>query len=167
MSRSACSRRAASRPLGTQTSGPSALLGLYPSLRSIRAAHDGCALPGTGGKVSGVGTPRPVVRLCTWLGQVQYINTASGGIDHAGRPRPPESCICAPRDRHTAPQGLFAPWSLLRNRFIIPQVFPLYKGFLLPHTRKRGFSFPGKGVFPPSREAFYQDAFFTPGIWPL
>ena len=54
LSRLACSRRAASLRLGTQTSGPAALLGLYPSLRSIRAAHTGSALLGTSGKVSGI-----------------------------------------------------------------------------------------------------------------
>lgn len=40
-SRFACSRRTASLRLGTQTSGRFALLGLYPLLRSTRAAHDG------------------------------------------------------------------------------------------------------------------------------
>ena len=41
LSRLACSRRAASLRLGQNPSGPPALLGLLPSLRPIRAAHDG------------------------------------------------------------------------------------------------------------------------------
>ena len=55
-----------------------------PSLRSIRAAHDGCALLGTGGKVSGVGTPRPVDRLCALWAHLS--KPPAGGVDHHWRP---------------------------------------------------------------------------------
>ena len=169
MSRSACSRRAASRSLGTQTSGPSPLLGLYPSLRSIRAVHDGCALPGTDGKVSGVGAPRPVDRLCAWLGQArnyQYCLSAGSTTlcrrNWGGSSAPASYTI--PGDRHMAPQGVPPLWSLWAQSIYYTPSFPTFQALSVFARSDAWLDYFGKGLLPLPEKRVYQEAFFTPGI---